>query len=179
MRGCNRSPTWPCLTASIRAHVWHPRRRAQLACVYGCRRISAHRSFIELPTKLSVRARRYATTEVENAALTKKFCGKRLTSPLSPDQNTDLSRRNDIKGAPVRSCCQLSPFSRSRRQRTQSRASRCLARHRRNAQRSLLRKFIDCDFSAPHAQPSSKIVPSLRIGFRIGVIGELRAKSQS
>jgi hypothetical protein len=65
----NRSPTWPCLTASIRAHVWHARRRAPLACVYGCRRISAHRSFIELPTKLSVRARRYATTEVENAAL--------------------------------------------------------------------------------------------------------------
>src|ERR1700731_1767651 len=46
--------------ASIRAHVWHARRRAPLACVYGCRRISAHRSFIELPTKLSVRARRYA-----------------------------------------------------------------------------------------------------------------------
>jgi hypothetical protein len=42
----------------------------------------------------------------------------------------------------------------------------------------LLRKFIDWDVSAPRAQPSSKIVPSLRIGFRIGVIGELRAKSQ-
>jgi len=39
-----------------------------------------------------------------------------------------------------------------------------------NAQGSLLRKFIDCDVSAPRAQPSSKIVPSLRIGFRIGVI---------
>src|SRR6202048_5411502 len=69
LRGCNRSPTWPCLTASIRAHVWHARRRAPLPCVYGCRRISAIEASLNFPRNCPVRARRYATREVENAAL--------------------------------------------------------------------------------------------------------------
>ena len=94
---------------------------------------------------------------------TKGFCGKRpqarahrIIIPIWAPET--------IKGAPVRSRCQLSPLSADRGSEL-SHGRRDASRGTAEMRNDLLRKFIYCDVSAPRAQAFSKIVPSLRIGF--------------